>query len=285
MKIKPDRALLLAISFLSVVIVAFITVFIFAEGLPTFGFVSLWHFIAGKSWFPSSSPPSFGILPLIVGTILTAALGGLIAVPLGVAVAIYLSEFATGMERAFFKPFVEIIAALPSVILGFLGMSLIAPYLLDHFDIDTGLNLFNASILLGLMGIPIVASFSEDALSSISQDYRYASLALGASKWETMVKVVLPAASMGVMKSIMLAIGRLMGETMVVLMASGNAAIIPQSIFDPVKSMAATIASEMGETPVGSHHYHVLFAIGIILFLLTLVISIVAYAFTARRKI
>jgi len=198
-------------------------------------------------------------------------------VPLGVLAAIYISDITPRPAvRESLKSVIELLAGLPSVVLGFFGMVIVAPWLQETFDLPTGLNIINASVILAIMAIPTISSISEDALYSVPQEFKEASYALGATKFETITKVILPAALSGISTAVMLGMARAIGETMVVLMVAGGAAAIPESIFDSVRPMPASIAAEMGETPYGSSHYHALFAIGVVLFFLTLSFNLIA---------
>ena len=274
--------LFLALS--SIFALAFIVIFLFKEGVPIFKKVSLNTFLFAKEWYPTDEPPAFGTSSLIVGSLLVTFLSSLIAVPLGVLSAIYISELARPFIKEILKPTVELLAALPSVVIGFFGMVVVAPFLQRAFDLPTGLNAFNAALMLALMSIPTIASISEDALHSVPLDLREASFALGATQWETIYHVVLPAALSGIGTAIILGMARALGETMVVLMVAGGAAWIPESIFDSVRPMPAAIAAEMGEAPVGSDHYHALFAIGLVLFFFTLAFNLIAYYMTQKYK-
>ena len=270
------QAMFFLIATASISILFLIMLFLFKEGLPIFKIVSVTDFIFGKYWYPTSDPADFGIFPLIVASLLVTAASGVIAIPLGVMTAIYLSEIATQRVGEVVKPIVELLAALPSVVIGFFGMVLVAPFLQDVFGIPTGLNLFNASLMLAFMSIPTICSISEDAIHSVPGALREASVALGATQLQTIVRVVVPASLSGISTAIILGLSRAVGETMVVLMVAGGAAMLPGSIFDPVRPMPASIAAEMGEAPVGGEHYYALFATGIVLFLFTLVFNIVA---------
>lgn len=274
--------LFLALS--SIFALAFIVIFLFKEGVPIFKKVSLNAFLFAKEWYPTDEPPAFGTSSLIVGSLLVTFLSSLIAVPLGVLSAIYISELARPFIKEVLKPTVELLAVLPSVVIGFFGMVVVAPFLQRAFDLPTGLNAFNAALMLALMSIPTIASISEDALHSVPLDLREASFALGATQWETIYHVVLPAALSGIGTAIILGMARALGETMVVLMVAGGAAWIPESIFDSVRPMPAAIAAEMGEAPVGSDHYHALFAIGLVLFFFTLAFNLIAYYMAQKYK-
>lgn len=276
------RRIFVAAGFFSVTIMALIVMFLFKEGLGLFSTVSISDFLFGKFWYPTYDPSDFGILPLIMGSVAVTAISSAIAVPLGVGAALYLGEVAGHRTREILKPAVELLASLPSVVLGFVGMVVIAPLMQQWWDIPTGLNILNASMMLAIMAIPTIASISEDALHSVPRDLMEASLALGATRFETLTRVVIPGAMSGMGTGVILGMSRAMGETMVVLMVAGGAAQIPASIFDSVRPLPATIAAEMGETPFGSEHYHALFAIGIVLFLLTMGFNLVA-AYISQR--
>jgi len=257
---------------------------IFLEGIPIFNFVKIKDFIFNTSWHPTHSPPDFGILSLILGSFYVTIGALIIALPLGLGSAIYISEIATPRVREILKPIIELLAGIPSVVYGLFGMAFLSPFLIKVFGIPTGLNVLSASIILGIMVVPIISSLSEDALSSVPKNLREASLALGANKWETIMKVVVPASKSGILSSVILGFGRAVGETMVVLMVAGGAAQIPKNIFQPVRPMPATIAAEMGETVIGSPHFHALFGIAIVLFLITFVSILITELFINRRK-
>ncbi len=260
----------------SILILGLIVVFLFREGLPIFGVVSVTDFLFGAEWYPTFSPPSFGIWPLIVGSFIVTLFATLIAVPLGVLSAVYISEIAPPMIKEILKPLIELLAGLPSVVLGFFGMVVLAPWLQDTFDLPTGLNIVNASIMLALMAVPTISSISEDALYAVPKEFKEASFALGATRSETILKVVIPSALSGISTAVILGMARAIGETMVVLMVAGGAAAVPESLFDSVRPMPASIAAEMGEAPFRSEHYHALFATGIVLFVLTLAFNLIA---------
>jgi len=273
---KSMRAMFFTIATASISILFLIMLFLFKEGLPIFKTVSVSDFIFGQYWYPTSDPPDFGIFPLIVASVLVTGVSGMISIPLGVMTAVYLSEIAAPKVGEIVKPLVELLAALPSVVIGFFGMVLVAPFLQRIFDIPTGLNLFNASLMLAFMSIPTICSISEDAIHSVPVALREASVALGATQLQTIVRVVVPASISGISTAVILGLSRAVGETMVVLMVAGGAAMLPESIFDPVRPMPASIAAEMAEAPVGGEHYYALFATGIVLFVFTLLFNIVA---------
>ena len=268
--------LFLLVALASIVILALIVVFLFREGLPIFNQVSVKDFLFGKFWYPTYDPAEFGIFPLIVASIFVTLLASVIAVPLGLFSAIYISEIASPQVKEILKPIIELLASLPSVVIGFFGMVIVAPFLQEAFDIPTGLNLFNASMMLALMAVPTISSISEDAIHAVRRELREASLALGATQWETISRVVIPSSLSGICTAVILGMSRAIGETMVVLMVAGGAAAIPESIFDACRPMPASIAAEMAEAPFRSDHYYALFATGIVLFLMTLIFNLVA---------
>jgi phosphate transport system permease protein len=271
-------------AFVSVLTLALIVVFLFREGIPIFKEVSVVDFILGKEWYPTYDPPSFGIWPLIIGSAVVTVFSCLIAVPVGVLSAVYISEIAPASIKDVTKSIIELLAGIPSVVLGFFGMVVVAPFLQETFDLPTGLNIFNASVILAIMAIPTISSISEDALYAVPQEFKEASYALGATKYETITKVIMPAALSGISTAVILGMARAIGETMVVLMVAGGAAAIPESIFDSVRPMPASIAAEMGEAPFGSGHYHALFATGIVLFCLTLIFNLIADYISQKFK-
>ena len=268
----------------SIVSLALIMIYLFLEGIPLFKHVGVMEFLFGSLWYPTADPAEFGIFPLIMASIAVTMLSSCIAIPLGVMTAVYLAEIAGPKTRGMLKPLVELLAALPSVVIGFFGMVVVAPFLQDTFDLATGLNLFNASLMLAFMSVPTICSVSEDAIYAVPRELKEASLALGATHWETIRRVVLPASLSGVSTGIILGMSRAIGETMVVLMVAGGAAIIPKSIFSPIRPMPSSIAAEMAEAPFRSDHYHALFAIGIVLFLFTLVFNIIAQHIAEKHK-
>ncbi|HQQ67824.1 MAG TPA: phosphate ABC transporter permease subunit PstC [Candidatus Cloacimonadota bacterium] len=249
---------------------------IFCEGLPLFGSVSPRDFLFGTAWYPTHAKAEFGIAALIVGS-LTVTLGALlIALPLGLGSAVFISEIASPRLKEICKPLIELLAGIPSVVYGLFGMAFLAPLIRQLFHLDSGLNLFTASIILGLMVLPIISSMSEDALSSIPKAMREASFALGASKWETITKVLIPAARTGILGAVLMGFGRALGETMVVLMVAGGSAQMPSSIFSSVRPITAAISAEMGETVFRDLHYQSLFALAIVLFCITFAFSLLS---------
>jgi len=268
----------------SIVFVALIFFFLLSEGLPALGEVDF-AILVGSRWYPIEN--YFGMLPLLGGSLLVTLGAMFIGIPIGIGSAIYIAEIAPPWVREFLKPSVEVLAGIPSVVLGFIGILVLVPYLRQILNISTGLTAFTGSLLLAAISIPTIVSIAEDALHAVPRSYRDASLALGVTEWQTIWHVILPAARSGVLTACMLGIGRTIGETMAVMMVTGNAPILPDSLFDlfsPVRTMTATIATEMGEVATGSTHYHVLFFIGIILFLISLAINITASAIIFRQR-
>lgn len=241
-------------------------------------------FFTGFQWNPDSGKGEYGIAPLLVSTGLVTLGSMLIAVPLGIFCAAYLSELAHRKIKTFLKPLVEMLAAIPSVAIGFLGIVLVGPGIARLFGIENGLNAMNGSVLLAVMALPTIITISEDAINAVPQSHREASLALGANKWETLFKVTLPASMPGLIAAVMLGLGRALGETMTVLMATGNAAILPKGFLSAVRTVTATIAIEMGEVPYQTTHYFALFAIAAVLFLITLVINLLGEYFASRLR-
>jgi phosphate transport system permease protein len=250
------------------------TIFFFFKVAPI-------DFFTGSQWDPETH---YNILPLLVSTSLVAFGSMLIAVPLGILTAAYLSELAPKKLQMFLKPIIEMLAAIPSVAIGFLGIVLVGPGLAHLFGIQNGLNGLNGSILLAIMALPTIVTISEDAINAVPKSHREASLALGANKWETLFKVTIPAALPGLIAAVMLGLGRALGETMTVLMATGNAAAIPKGFLDSVRTITATIAIEMGEVPYQTTHYFALFAIAALLFLITLVVNLLGEYFANRLR-
>lgn len=269
----------------SILVVALIFMFLFKEAAPFIkkpGILALFN----NDWRPVSFyHESFGIIPLITGSLLVTFLAILIALPFGVLGAVYVSEMASSLERELFKPFIEVLAGIPSVVIGFFGLIILAPFIKGVFHLQSGLTALTGAILLALMSIPTIISISEDAIRNVPSSYKEASLALGATKNQTIWRVTLPAALSGIVAAVMLGMGRVIGETMVVLMVTGNAAITTLNPFKSVRTMTATIAAEMGEVSFGSVHYQALFCIGIVLLLATFILNIVAQKFLKKYRI
>ncbi len=275
--------LIKAAGYSAILFVLLIFYFLIGQGLPTLREVSFENLLSTR-WYPIED--YFGILPLIGGSIVVTVGATLIAVPLGLGTAIYIAEIAPRWAREILKPLVEILAGLPSVVLGFLGIVAISPLIRNLFNLPTGLSALTGALLLGAISIPTIVSVAEDALDAVPQRYRQAALALGATEWQTIWSVTLPAARSGVVTAIMLGIARSIGETMTVMMVTGNAPVLPTSlgaIFAPVRTMTATIAAEMGEVANGSTHYHVLFFIGIVLFTISLIVNVTASTIVFRQ--
>ncbi len=242
-------------------------------------------FFGGKEWMPTSTPAAqFGVLPLILGTLLVSIVAILIALPLGLGVAIYLSELAGERMRKVLKPAIELLAGIPSVVYGFFGLVVLVPLIQKTFGLPVGETALAGSIILAIMALPTIITVAEDAMRGTPRSMREASLALGANHWQTIYKVIIPYASSGISAAVVLGIGRAIGETMAVLMVTGNAAVMPRSLFEPVRTIPATIAAELGEAPSGGAHYEALFMLGCILFLITLIISITAEAISKRQS-
>jgi len=278
------EAVIFICGIISVVFVVLIFGFLFKEGFDFLKDFGILRFISGKFWYPSSNPALFGILPLIIGSLLVTFGACAVAIPIGVMAALYISEVAPKNMRDILKSSVELMAAVPSVVVGFVGMTTFVPIVKVFFNVPTGLTAFSGSIMLAFMAIPTIVTISEDAIRSVPWQYKEGALALGATKWQTLRRVVLKAAMPGIIAAIMLGIGRVIGETMAVMMITGNAACIPNSIFEPVRTMTATIAAEMGETVKGGPHYKALFAIGLVLFLITFVVNFVADLFLRKTQ-
>lgn len=270
------RMLFFLIATASIITLSLIVLFLFMEGLPIFKKVSVKAFLLGKLWYPTSDPPDFGIFALIMASVAVTAVASLISIPLGVMTAVYLAEVASWRLREVVKPVVELLAALPSVVIGFFGMVVVAPLLQDLLNVATGLNLFNAALMLAFMSVPTICSISEDAIFGVPAELKEASLALGATHWETIWRVVIPASISGISTAVILGMSRAIGETMVVLMVAGGAGMVPASLFDPVRPMPASIAAEMAEAPFRGDHYYALFATGIVLFAFTFLFNLVA---------
>ncbi len=262
----------------AIIFIIGIFVFITKEGM---GFaldsLDLNEFFTSQYWEPSDEDaPEYGILALIAGTASVTGFAMLIAIPFSLGAAIYIGEFAKGKVREYLKVLVELLAAIPSVVWGFIGLSIMNPLIIRTFDVPVGLNVLNAGIILGLMAAPIMTSIAEDALKAVPDRYREAAEAMGATRWQVIFKVVFPAAKNGLLGAVLLGVGRGFGETMAVLMATGHSVNLPTSVFDSVRALTATIAAELGETAVGSDHYGALFTIGIFLFVITFLINLTA---------
>ena len=284
---KAIESLLCLSGVTAVVILFLICIFLFRDGLALFQNYSFIDFLIGTKWYPTSQPNQFGLLPLLFGSIIVTFGAIIFSVPLGIAVAIYIAELAGEKEADVLKPLVEILAGIPSVVYGFFGLVVLVPLLQNILDLPTGQTALAGSIMLGIMALPTIISMSEDAISSVPRSIKDGSLALGSTEWQTINKVILPAALSGISAAVMLGIGRAIGETMTVMMVTGNTAIIPgfpDGLFAPVRTMTATIALEMGEVPQGSEHFYALFAIGSVLFITTFITNIVAEYIKKKYK-
>jgi phosphate transport system permease protein len=280
------EALIRVLGLSTIGFVLLIFLFLLREGLPVLFEVPLPNLL-GTRWYPTYD--LFGTLPLFLGSVVVTVTAIAIALPLGVATAVFVREVAPGWAREVLKPAIEVLAGIPSVVLGFFGMSLVAPFMREFLGIPTGLTAFTGALLLAYMALPTIISVAEDALDAVPKGYRDGALAMGATKWQTIWRVVVPAARSGIVTAVMLGMGRAIGETMAVMMVTGNAARMPltvDSLLRPIRTMTATIATEMGEVAQGSVHYHALFGIGILLFVLTFAINLAAAAtmFEKRRK-
>jgi phosphate transport system permease protein len=281
---KLINSLIIASGYSAIIFVLMILTFLLISGLPTLREVKAGNLL-GTRWYPIES--YYGLLPLIGGSLIITIGTTLIAVPVGVGTAIFIAEVAPRWLRNILKPIVEVLGGVPSVVLGFLGILYFSDLIRRALLLPTGLTALTGSILLAAVSIPSIVSISEDALDAVPRSYRDAALAIGATGWQTIWKVTLPAARSGVLIAIMLGVGRTIGETMVVLMVTGNAAVMPTglgNLFAPVRTMTATIAAEMGEVASGSVHFHVLFFIGIVLFAISLLINLAASAMIFRQR-
>jgi len=268
----------------SIVFVVLIFVFLLKEGIALFKTIGLGDFLSGRFWYPISDPPKLGILPLILGSLLVTAGAIVLAVPLGIAAAFYIAEIAPRRLRDVLKSLVEILAAIPSVVLGFIGMVTLVPFIKKIFNLPTGLTALSGAIMLAFMALPTIISISEDAINAVPREYKEGAIALGATHWQTLHRVIIHGALPGVIAAAMLGIGRVFGETMAVMMVTGNAAVIPKALTQPVRTLTATIAAEMGEAVRGSEHFYALFAIGIVLFIISFAINFTADLFLNRGR-
>ena len=284
---KMIESVLFAVSALTVVILFLICLFLFTDGLILFEDVPFSSFVTGRFWYPTSVNAQFGLLPLLFGSLIVTVGAILFSVPLGIASAIFISELANPKVADFLKPFVEILAGVPSVVYGFFGLVVLVPFVRETFNLPTGQTALTGSIMLGIKAPPPIISISEDAISSVPGSLKQGSLALGATRWQTIYKVTVPAALSGISAAVMLGMGRAIGETMTVMMVTGNTAVIPAfpgGLLDPVRTMTATIALEMGEVPQGSDHFHALFAVGSVLFIITFLINLLADAIKKKYR-
>ncbi|SET51855.1 phosphate ABC transporter membrane protein 1, PhoT family [Natronincola peptidivorans] len=269
----------------SIAIIALIFLFLFRSGIQLFNDITLQEFLFGRYWFPISVNPQYGILPLVAGTLMVTLGAVFISVPLGIGSAIFIAEVAPPKTKTVLKVIIEFLSAIPSVVLGFLGIVFLSSWIRVTFHLSSGFTVLTGSILVSFMALPTIISISDDALNALPQEYHEASFALGATKWETILHVLVPAASSGIIAAVMLGVGRAIGETMTVMMVTGNAAQIPNSFLVSGRTMTATIAAEMGDTVRNGTHYHALFAVGIVLFLMTSIINFIAdFALSHGKK-
>ena len=286
-EVKGERWISLVIKlsgYSSILFVTLILIFLLREGLPALGEQPLSK-LFGTRWYAITD--LYGLWPLIAGSLLVTIGAALIGVPIGIGTAVYLSELSPLWIKNILKPVIEILAGLPSVVLGFLGIRLLAPFFREALNLSTGLTAFTGAVLLGFISVPTIVSIAEDALNTVPPGFRHGARALGATQWQTIWGVTVPAARSGLLTAVMLGVGRTIGETMAVMMVTGNAPVLPHgldALFLPVRTMTATIASEMGEVASGSPHYHVLFFIGIVLFSFSLGINLAASSYTLRAK-
>jgi phosphate transport system permease protein len=269
---------------LTIVVLLGIIALLLKEGLPAFWYTPPWEFFFGTKWYPVSEPPTFGIMPFFVATLWVTLVATAISVPVGVACAAYLAEVAPVKVRETVKPVIEILAGIPSVVMGFIGLMLLSPLVQSAFNLSTGLSGLTAGIMLSLMSLPIIISVSEDALRAVPDDFRQAAYALGSTRWETIRHVSIPGALSGITAAIMLGVGRAIGETMTVLMVAGGALAVPVSPTEPMMPMTAAIASGIGNAVRGGLQYQALFAIGLILFVITLAVNLIADKVLERQK-
>lgn len=280
MKCNKDK-IIAGLFFLNgmIVVVALGGIFLLllANSLPAFKEIKISEFLLTADWNPTSYvKEKYGILSMVMSTFMVTCGALLIAIPLGIGTAAYLSDVASHRVRETAKPIVEILAGIPSVVIGFLGIVMVGPLIAKGLGLSNGLNAINGSILLAVMALPTIISLTEDALGSVPKSYTEASLALGGNPWQTLIRVKIPAASSGILAACMLGMGRAIGETMTVLMATGNAPAFPYKFTDSVRTLTASIAIELGEVPYFTTHYYALFAIGLVLFIITFIINLIA---------
>jgi phosphate transport system permease protein len=277
--------LLIRLSGLLVIIFVFlIFLFLLRDSLSLFRVYRVGGFLFGTHWLPISDPPKFGIVPLLLGSVYVTIGAIVLCVPVGVGTAMFIAEVAPPFLKHVLKSLVEILASIPSVVLGFIGIVWLSPFLKKTFELPTGMCGLTGSLLLAFMALPTIISISEDAIVGVPRTYKEAAFGLGATKWQTLWRIILPAASSGIIAGVMLGIGRVIGETMVVMMVTGNSPVVPKFILEPLRTLTATIAGEMGETVSGSEHYFALFAVGLVLFIITFIINFTADSFLRRAR-
>lgn len=278
------RSVVYSAGTLAIIAVVLIFVFLFSQAAPVLKYESFGRLIAGTTWKPTAEPPALGVLPLIVASLMITAGATIIAVPLGIAGAIYIAELSSPRAQAILKPAVELLAAVPSVVYGFLGLTLVSPFVRKVFGLPTGLTGFTAAVILGYMALPTILSLCDDAIRAVPRSIRLGALALGVTRWQMIRYAVLPAAKRGIVPAVMLGVGRAVGETMTVLMVAGMSPVMPTSLFQPMRPMTATIAAEMGEAARGTAHFHALFFIGAVLFVITFLINLAAEVMIRRGE-
>lgn len=276
---------LIKLSGLLVIILVFLLfLFLLKDSLSLFGIYPLGKFLFGRNWLPISEPPRFGVVPLFLGSLYVTVGAIIICVPVGIASAMFIAEVAPKSLKHVLKSLVEILASIPSVVLGFIGIRWLGPALRDVLGLTTGMCGLTGSLLLAFMALPTIISISEDAIVGVPRTYKEAAFGLGATRWQTLWRVILPSASSGIIAGVMLGIGRVIGETMVAMMVTGNSPVVPKSILAPLRTLTATIAGEMGEAVSGSEHYFALFAVGLVLFVIAFIINLIADAFLRRAR-
>ncbi|MHB1341251.1 MAG: phosphate ABC transporter permease subunit PstC [Coriobacteriia bacterium] len=278
------RILIYVCGWLAIVILGAIAAFLAYNSLRSIGEAGLGTMLSGVQWYPTSDPGKFGLLPLITGSLMVTAVALGVAVPVGVGAAVYISEFSGSAAKEITKTIVEFMAAVPSVVYGLIGVAVLIPGVKEAFGLTSGMTALTGGIVLGVMSIPTVVSISEDALHAVPMSLRQGSAALGNTRWQSTYKVTVPAASSGIFAAVMLGLGRAIGETMAVLMLTGNAAVMPSSVFESVRTMTGTIAAEMGEVVQGGVHYSVLFTVGLVLFTITFGINLAADLVLERQR-
>lgn len=278
------RSVIHASGWIAIVILAAIGLFLAVNSYRAFSEVGLDVMLSQTLWYPTSDPGKFGMLPLVLGSLFVTGVALSVCIPVGVAAAVFISEYSGGIVKDVFKSVIEFMAAVPSVVYGLIGVAVVIPAVKQVFGLDSGLTALAGGIVLGVMALPTVVSISEDALHAVPESLRHGSAALGNTRWQTTYKVTVPAASSGIFAAVMLGLGRAIGETIAVLMLTGNAAVMPRSVFESVRTMTGTIAAEMGEVVQGGMHYSVLFAVGFVLFAITFTINLAADLVLERQR-
>jgi phosphate transport system permease protein len=282
MKDKVIKALLFVCAAISVVAVLLITLMIFIEAFPALRETGVWQFVSGMKWKPTGDPPQYGILPMIVGSIYVTGLALLFGLPIGLATSVFMTEIAPPKVAAVIRRAIEILAGIPSVVYGFFGLMLVVPIVQTIGG--SGLSILSAGIILAIMILPTLISVSENALRAVPAEYKEGSLALGASHWQTIYRVQIPAARSGLLAATVLGMGRAVGETMAVILVAGNIPIIPDSLLKPIRTMTVNIVLEMGYVQPGSIHYSALFATAAVLFVFIMLLNFAVRALTKERK-